>query len=135
MSSSVVGSQKRLAKLLNIPQNTFQGYLKIERQDNLWPLLPLILKVVPQVSREWLYFGEGDMLIAKRTDQQSMPPEWGNSDALHMLENIQQKLDTLEQELAEERRLNRQLTTRLLVDGVGDKGDAKNIIGKAADGQ
>lgn len=32
-------------------------------------------------------------------------------------------------------RLNRQLVTRLLVDGTGGKGDSKNTAGKVADEQ
>ena len=35
-------------------------------------------------------------------------------------------MQEMERELAEERRLNRQLTARLLVDGVGDKGAASS---------
>lgn len=63
ISSEVADSQKQLATLLGLPRNTFQAYLKAERQDNLWPLLPRILEVCPQVRRDWLYFGEGAMLI------------------------------------------------------------------------
>lgn len=63
IAAQVAGSQKDLALGIGIPQNTFQGYLKLSRQDNLWPLLPLILGFLPQVSREWLYFEEGEMLL------------------------------------------------------------------------
>ncbi len=40
----------------------------------------------------------------------------------------------LKNELAETDRVNRQLSARLLIDGVGDK-NAATGIGKAADGQ
>ena len=61
ISAEIAGSQKKLAELLGIAPNTFQGYLKSEREDNLWPVLPQILGLYPQVSREWLYFDEGEM--------------------------------------------------------------------------
>lgn len=69
------GSVKKLAFELNIPQTTFNGYLSEKRQDNLWPLLPKILVLYPELSRDWLYFGEGQMLKAdgEKTDS-SYPP-------------------------------------------------------------
>ncbi|EGW51340.1 hypothetical protein HMPREF1022_01549 [Desulfovibrio sp. 6_1_46AFAA] len=42
------------------------------------------------------------------------------------VKELEQAKAQLEKELAEERRLNRQLTTRLLMDGIGDKGVATN---------
>lgn len=47
---------------------------------------------------------------------------------------LQARMQEMERELAEERRLNRQLTARLLVDGVGDKGVASGT-GKAGEGR
>ncbi|WP_240825614.1 hypothetical protein [Desulfovibrio sp. UIB00] len=46
-------------------QSTFSGYLNEQRQHNLWPLLPQILEAFPRLSRHWLYFGEGPMLIGQ----------------------------------------------------------------------
>ena len=60
MARALAGSDKALAEMLEIKQNTFSGYLKPERQDNLWPLLP---RMLPRLSRNWLYFGEGPMTI------------------------------------------------------------------------
>lgn len=68
------GSNTKLAGMLGIPQPTFQGYLKESRQDNLWPLLPRIIEVLPKISREWLYFGEGEML---RTYEKTQAPPSG----------------------------------------------------------
>lgn len=59
--AGLAGSETKLANRLNLPQTTFNGYLKPARQDNLWPLLPKILELFPQVNRDWLYFGEGEM--------------------------------------------------------------------------
>ena len=52
---------KPIAESIDINNNTFRGYLKESRQHNLYPLLDLILINYPEISREWLYFGEGDM--------------------------------------------------------------------------
>ena len=60
-------SQSEMARRLGMPQRTFQGYLNEKRQDNLWPLLPRILELYPRLSRQWLYFGEGPMLIGHGT--------------------------------------------------------------------
>lgn len=61
ISKELAGSETKMATLLGIQQRTFNGYLNESRQGNLWDLLPAMLKEYPQVSREWLYFDEGDM--------------------------------------------------------------------------
>lgn len=88
---------------LNIAQNTFNGYLKESRQSNLWEILPKILELYPDVSRDWLYFGEGEMLGEERVKPET-------------IKELQNKIQELEQENAEINKINRQLTTRLLVD-------------------
>ncbi|MGD9661782.1 MAG: hypothetical protein AB7U63_10945 [Porticoccaceae bacterium] len=62
LSTEVAKSQTKLAQKLDLSQPTFNGYLNETRQNNLWPLLPKILELFPQVRREWLYFGEEPML-------------------------------------------------------------------------
>lgn len=116
ISTEVARSQSDLAKRLELTLSTFNGYLNEKRQDNLWPLLPKILELYPQLNRDWLYFGEGEMYA---TDEHPRPSP-------AQVEEMGKRIAALEQELAEERHLNRQLTTRLLVDGVGDKGAASN---------
>lgn len=64
VSTQIARSQTALAVSLGEKQATFQGYLNDAREKNLWPLLPKILEVLPTLSREWLYFGEGPMLKA-----------------------------------------------------------------------
>ena len=61
-------SRASLAKQLKIKQTTFNGYFTREKQKNLWPFLQEILAHFPQTSREWLFFGEGEMLIRKDMD-------------------------------------------------------------------
>jgi len=54
-------SRAHLAKRLDIKQTTFNHWFSRGRQHNLWPVLLKILELHPQVSREWLFFGEGEM--------------------------------------------------------------------------
>lgn len=49
---------------LGINVHTFRAYLKKDRQNNLFPLLEKILALHPEVSRNWLWFGEGQMLAS-----------------------------------------------------------------------
>ena len=102
-------SANALAQKLNIPQTTFNGYLKESRQNNLWEILPNILELYPDVSRDWLYFGDGDMLL----QNEKASPE--------NIRELKNKIQELEQELSEANRLNRQLTTKLLIEGTADK--------------
>lgn len=64
-------SQADFAAQLGLQLTTFNGYLNEKRENNLWPHLGKILEIYPQVSREWLYFGEGEML---RTQASSVTP-------------------------------------------------------------
>lgn len=97
---------------LGIAQTTFNGYLKESRQSNLWDLLPKILEIYPDVCRDWLYFGEGEMLgePVKKED----------------LQELKEKIKALEKEISEERNINRQLTSKLLIEGTPEK-DSKQI--------
>jgi hypothetical protein len=51
-----------LAKQLNIKPTTFNSWFSSRRQDNLWSALFAILKLYPYISRDWLFFDEGDPL-------------------------------------------------------------------------
>ena len=115
-------TDKALAETLGIPQSTFSAWCNTKRQDNLWPHLAKIAELCPQVRREWLYYDEGTML----EPEQSSPPVPAVQNSTDEVAKLKERVAALEQELAEERHLNRQLTTRLLVDGVGDKGAASN---------
>lgn len=55
-------SRKQLAVALDVPQNTFNRYFCQEQQDKLVPYLWKIFDLYSDVSREWLFFGEGEML-------------------------------------------------------------------------
>ena len=55
------GSLDALAKAIKISPQQLSAYSNIKSQTNFYPLLPAILDCYPNVSREWLYFGEGEM--------------------------------------------------------------------------
>lgn len=61
ISKELAGSETKMAAQLGIQQRTFNGYLSESRQANLWALLNKILEEYPQISRDWLYFNEGEM--------------------------------------------------------------------------
>jgi hypothetical protein len=58
----LAGSETKLAEKISLPQRKFNGYLNPISEKNLWQYLHLILEAYPEVRREWLYFGEGEML-------------------------------------------------------------------------
>ena len=64
LTETLVGSKADLAVRIGLHPGTFRAYLNEKRQEHLWELLPQILCELPQVSREWLYFEEGEMLAS-----------------------------------------------------------------------
>ena len=156
-------SQSEMARRLGMPQRTFQGYLNEKRQDNLWPLLPRILELYPRLSRQWLYFEEGPMFIGQdvpldqpvplqtvqqavelmardaagtnKTLLQLVAGQAGEQDTAEKVRALEEKLREREAELAEERRLNRRLTDKLLLEGNAEEGSGQNTGNEAASGQ
>lgn len=61
------GGLPAFAEMIGVQYRTFHAYLSAKRQHNLWPLLPTMLETFPRLSRQWLYFGEGPMLIGHGT--------------------------------------------------------------------
>lgn len=56
-------TKSQCAKNLGVTHKTFSGYLKPRGEHNLWQYLPKFLEWYPRLSRQWVYFGEGPMLI------------------------------------------------------------------------
>lgn len=124
--SELVGSATKLASRLSVAQTTFNGYLNAKRQDNLWPLLPKILELFPDLSRDWLYFGEGEMLS---TDQQtlgyplrraasaasvvSLRAKTLGQNTPELSEKLEQRVAELERENIELKKENAELTVEL----------------------
>ena len=65
-----------LAESIDLNPYTFRGYLKESRQHKLNPLLDKILIVHPEISRDWLFFDEGDMYSSGKA---MLPPASHNS--------------------------------------------------------
>ena len=87
-------SQTTFAKSIGISQSTFHGYLHDQGQSKIrLDVLGSILTIYPQVSREWLFFGEGEML---RTDA----PAPAVPDAGIELEKLRQRVADLEKVIA-----------------------------------
>ena len=89
-------TQPALGENLGLHGRTFQAYLTEQRQDNLWPYLQKILEKYPEISRDWLYFGEGEML---RDPAQSQKPE------STMIADFAEEQSRMQKELADTRTL------------------------------
>lgn len=97
-------SQAQFAKQLGILPQTFNNYTNFDGQQKIRKvLLDKVLLVYPQVNRDWLFFGEGEIF-----GEEGAPAAPGKPDAKD------RRIAELEDELKEERRLNRRLTERLL---------------------
>ena len=70
-SKRLTGKTYGIASIIGVNELTFKGYCSEAREGNLWPLLPAILAAFPELSREWLYFDEGEMLISESTPDSS----------------------------------------------------------------
>lgn len=53
------GTKTKMAEVLGISFRMLDSYLKESSQVHLYPLLPKLLHALPDVDRNWLYFGEG----------------------------------------------------------------------------
>lgn len=110
-------SLAKIAEHLSVLPQTFHQWLSAKSQKNLWEHLPKLVELFPGVNRRWLYMGEGEPF----GEENPVPQE------------LQAELARIRAELDEVNRINRQLTTRLLIDGAGDK-DAQTNTAKTADG-
>lgn len=108
-------NKKNVATLLGIPHNTFGRYFCLKHQRKLGVLLWDLAALWPDVSRDWLYFGEGEMLSASPTAAQVNELKAELDAANAKLEAQQTENERLRAELEEERRLSRNLTAKLLL--------------------
>ena len=108
-------SVKSLAEKLGILRQTFNGYLCEQRQNNLWPLLPQILELYPDVSRDWLYFGEGEMLSTSPTaaHMEELKTELDAANA--KLDTKDAEIERLRAELERVNRLYQNVSAKLLL--------------------
>lgn len=116
----------KIAEHLGLSPQNFNQWFKPKSQRRLWEHLPKILELFPDVRPEWLYMGQ-EPAFRDGTEAAPGPDK-------ERLAELEAENARLKEELAEADRLNRKLTTRLLVDGVGDK-DAQTSTGKASGAQ
>ena len=126
IAKNKAGSAKSLGEALGLSQSRFNGYLNETRQNNLWPLLPQILELFPDVSRDWLYFGEGEMIASSPTAAQV-------DELLQKLEAKNAENERLRSELERVNRLYQNVSAKLLL-GDSTEGSAASSA-KSADGQ
>jgi hypothetical protein len=90
----ITRSRANLAKQLNIRQTTFNSWFSPERQDCLFPSLLAILELYPHISRDWLFFGEGEML--KSDENEPMVSQDRERELLLKIEQLSTLLVRLE---------------------------------------
>ena len=127
-------SLTQLAKSLGIAQQTLNQWLKPGSQKNIYEHLPRLLELFPDLSRDWIWFGEGDMLGAPaRGNRDELAAE--NTNLKAQLAKAQAKVERLEQQLEAERNLSHELTRRLMLAGVvGSDGGTEQKFPKAGQG-
>ena len=94
-------SQAKFARSIGLFQQTFHGYLNPDGQQKIRKVV-LDAILTTEVNRDWLYFGEGEMLASDAPAKTAAASD------------CQRRIAELEAELKEERALNRRLTERLL---------------------
>lgn len=99
------GTKTKLASALGIPQQKMSLWGNKLSQRNFWEYLPNLLKAMPEVSREWLYFEEGEMF--KRDNPNIQSEENIKSSALQ--ETIRQQSETIHQQAETIRKLTDEL--------------------------
>lgn len=55
--------KSRAAREFGVTHKTFASWLTPEGEKHLWQYLPTFLDWYPRLSRQWLYFGEGPMIM------------------------------------------------------------------------
>jgi hypothetical protein len=89
-------------------------------------IIEKILETFPEVSKTWLYLGEGDMLTSDGTSEQTADPRRGNRDdeelemlrknnAAHLkhIELLEEKVSSLEEQLECEKKKVSSLSARM----------------------
>ena len=99
-----------MAEVLGISYRMLDSYLKESSQVHLYPLLPKIIAYLPELNRNWLYFGEGlpnlDKIEAELEESTTDAP----AQDIDLAEVVIRQSKTIEQ-LTE---TNRKLTEQLL---------------------
>lgn len=106
-----------LARLLNIPQPTLNSYFSAEKQEKLLPCLYQILELWPDISRDWLFFGDGEMTEKfTRADEAVLKKE---------LADTREELAKAKSELKAEQDFSHKLVAKMLLQDA-NPGDTEN---------
>lgn len=97
------GNKTKLAAALGIPQPKMSAWGNKLSQRNFWEYLPNLLEAMPDLSREWLYFEEGEMF---RRDNRT-EDEKNDTGNVSIIERQAETIRTLTE-------TNRRLTEELL---------------------
>lgn len=116
-------SQAKLGKSLGLSQSAFNRWLKKDTEHNIWNHLPKILELFPDVRPEWLYMGQEPVFKDGAQERAAPTPD--------EMAELQAENARLRAELAEADRVNRQLTTRLFMEG-GSTEESAGSTGNAA---
>lgn len=116
-------SLAKIAEIIGVYPQKFNQWLNEKSQKNLWEHLPKILDAMPDVRGEWLYMGQ-EPAFKNGGTAEDLPTR-------NEMQALKDENERLKAELAEADRINRKLTARMLIDGVGDK-DASHNTAKAA---
>lgn len=103
----VFGSRRAIAESLHITPQKLSAYSNTTSQKNLWEHLPKLLAARKSISRNWLYFGEGPMLMQ---DAPSCSGDFSDDERQGYLDTIRNLSET-NRKLTD---TNRQLTEELI---------------------
>jgi len=78
-------TKNKLCKRLGVPQNTFGRYFTKGNQNKLVIHLWTLLALYPEISRDWLFFGEGEML---RSDAPALDAPAGHDETAALRQRI-----------------------------------------------
>ena len=62
------GNLEKLGEIMGLAQQRITSYSNERSQINFYRHLPKLLEALPDVRRDWLYFGEGPMLKSEAGD-------------------------------------------------------------------
>lgn len=105
-------SRIMLAKKIDVPTATFNRYFTPDQEDKLRACLWKIHQIFPEISRDWLFFDEGEM-FEKKENIQLIKLQKENEELKQENSEINKMNRQLQAELIEERKISRELQAKL----------------------
>ena len=101
--ASKFGNKSKIAQVMGITSQKYSAWSNATSQRNFWELLPKILQAFPDVSREWLYFEEGEMFRRDNRQAETFPGASADNGAiLHKQAETIRTLTEINRRLTEE---------------------------------